>query len=109
MPLRRKRRNNEPVRPASVQSYITGGIGVVTLLACALLIYSSANSDGNTPTIFALIGILSILATFVSTLIGFKLFKDDTRSFESRILGVSAPLISFAAWVSVYVYGMVAG
>ena len=105
---RRRRYSNEPQKPTSVYSYITGGIGVVTLLLCALMIYSSAMGDGNTPAIFALLGVFSILATFIGTIVGYRLFKDDTHTFESRILGLLAPLISFLVWTSVYVYGMIA-
>ncbi len=109
MPFRKRRRNNEPQKPASVFSYVTGSAGVIALLLCALMIYSAAQSNGNTPSAFALIGVLCILGTLICTIFGIRLFRDDTHSFESRILGLMAPLIAFVVWMAVYIYGMMAG
>lgn len=109
MPFKKRHYSNEIKKPASVASYITGAVGVIALVFCALMVYASAESEGNTPTIFAFIAIIALFASLICTVYGFRLFKDDTHSAESRWLGFLAPLLGFLAWMAIYVYGMMAG
>ena len=109
MPFKKRHYSNEIKKPASPASYVTGAVGTAALLLCALMIYASAGSAGNTPMIFSFIGIISMLATLICMVYGFRQFKDDTHSTESRWLGFLAPLFGFLAWISIYVYGMMTG
>ena len=84
MPFKKRRYSNETKKPASVASYVTGAVGVVALVFCALMIYASAESAGNTPIVFAFIGIIALFATLICTVYGFM------------------------AWTAIYIYGMMA-
>ena len=107
MAFNRRRRYGEPKKVTSVisvraalTSLLSGG------LLAALLAYS-VFTEGNNAKWVVGIAFLSMVMAFVSLGYGIKEFKNNTYSEISRYMGLLLPLLASAAWILIYIVGMV--